>query len=311
MKRFFKYILIAVMVPILFTSCLKDDELIGPDADGAVENIIEFGNIAAPSSDKFSEVPMFVTSVEMVPSFELNVPIKIVGVYNPKSDVKVVVEVDNSLITKYNSTEETSFVPLDPSKYTVSTYEVTIPKGDRSANFNVKLLGDKFDFEKDYALAFRIKSVSEGTISGNFGHVVIATVPKNNYDGIYSSEDGFIQRYSAPGTPTTGDNLNGTLKGNRDVTLSSVNGSTVSLTGLNWGNNAGGVGGVDYIQLMVDPATNLVTVSSTSNGTLKNTPGKVNKYDPATKTFTLNFDWNPATTPRVVTNMVIKYKGPR
>lgn len=299
------------MVPILFTSCLKDDELIGPDADGAVENIIEFGNIAAPSSDKFSEVPMFVTSVEMVPSFELNVPIKIVGVYNPKSDVKVVVEVDNSLITKYNSTEETSFVPLDPSKYTVSTYEVTIPKGDRSANFNVKLLGDRFDFEKDYALSFRIKSVSEGTISGNFGHVVIATVPKNNYDGIYSSEDGFIQRYSAPGTPTTGDNLNGTLKGNRDVTLSSVNGSTVSLTGMNWGNNGGGVGGVDLIQLMVDPATNLVKISSTSNLTLKNTPGKVNKYDPATKTFTLNFDWNQTSTPRVVTNMVIKYKEPR
>ncbi|MNR56285.1 hypothetical protein D3C85_1768300 [compost metagenome] len=43
---------------------------------------------------------------------------------------------------------------------------------------------------------------------------------------------------------------------------------------------------------------------------LRNTPGKDNKYDPATKTFTLNFDWNQTTTPREAT-VIIKYKNGR
>ena len=311
MKRFFKYILGVIIVPLLFSSCLKDDELIGPDADGAIENIIEFGNIAAPSSDKFSEVPMFVTSLELLPSIDLNIPIKIVGKFNPKSDVKVVIEVDNSLLTKYNSTEETNLVPLATSKYTVTSYEITIPKGDRQADFSVKLLGDKFDFLANYALAFKIKSVSEGTISGNFGNVIVATVPKNPYDGIYSMEDGNVQRYTSPGSPTQNDALNGSMKGNPDITMSSIDANTVEIGNLRWHGGTSGIAGIDNLRFKIDPATNDVTVSSLGNLTAKNMPGKVNKYDPSTKTFTINYHWNPTTTVREVTNLVVKYKGPR
>ena len=47
------------------------------------------------------------------------------------------------------------------------------------------------------------------------------------------------------------------------------------------------------------------------NATLKNIPGAVNSYNPATKTFTLNFDWNQTVNPRVVTGLVLKYKSAR
>jgi hypothetical protein len=75
-----------------------------------------------------------------------------------------------------------------------------------------------------------------------------------------------------------------------------------------WANGTA-IGGIDNTYLTVDPVTNLVTMAS-SNATLKNTVGKVNKYDPAAKTFTLAFDWGTPPDTRVVT-MTLTYTGPR
>lgn len=315
MKQFFKYILVALAVPVLFTSCLKDDELLGPDADGAVKNIIEFGNIDFISSSTSSPYPVYIKSIDLEPSIDLIVPVKIVGVYNPSADIKVTVEVDNSILTKYNEVEaedeDEEITPLPASKYQVESYEVVIPKGQKSADLKIKLFGDQFDFNATYGIALRIKSISEGVISGNFGSIIISTVPKNEYDGIYSSEDGYVQRYSAPGSPTVNDALNGSMKGNPDVTLSSIDANTVEISNLKWAGGSSGIAGVDNLRFRVDPATNEVTVFALGNTSAKNMPGTVNKYDPATKTFTLNFHWNPTSTVREVTNLVLKYKEPR
>jgi len=304
-------IYIALIVPILFTSCLKDKELIGPDADGAVSNIIEFGNIDVIASQVSSEVPLFIKSFDALPSVDLVIPIKIVGVYNPSSDIKVTVEIDNNLITYYNDYQDGNFLALPSANFTVSSYDVVIPKGQRSANLVVKLLGEKYDFDNTYALGLKIKSISEGVISGNFGSVLIATIPKNIYDGIYTSIDGYVQRYTAPGSPTIDDILNGSMKGNPDVTLSSVDAETVEVGNLRWAGGTSGIAGIDNLRLRIDPATNLVTVYSVGNPTCKNIPGSVNKYDPDTETFTLNFHWNPTANMREVTNLVLKYKGSR
>lgn len=307
MKNIVKYICIVLSLPLLFISCLKDKEIIGPDAPGAVSNVIEFGNIVAPSSGVTSRYPLFIYTFEAIPSVDLVIPIKMVGANGGKSDVKVTIEVDDNLVQKYNADQADNYVVLSTSNYTVSSYEVVIPKGQTSANFVVKLLGTSFDFDNTYALGLRIKTVSEGVVSGNFGEIVMATVPKNLYDGVYTVEDGYIQRYSGPGSPTVGDALNGTMKGNPDVTLSTINFSTVELKNLKWGNNGGSIGGIDNLRLTIDPVTNLVTVFAVGNSTVANIAGKTNKYDPATKTFTLNFDWNQSAAKREVTNLVIKY----
>lgn len=306
MKKYIKY-LIALIIPFSLASCLKDDDLIGPEAPGAISNIIEFGNISAPSSSINSTYPLYVQSFEMLPSVDLVVPVKIVGVYNPQSDIKVVLEIDNTILADYNTEQEADYKPLQSANYTVPSLEVTIPKGQKSANFVVKILAEKFDFDESYALGLKIKSVSEGVISGNFGNIIVATVPKNLYDGVYNMVSGKVQRYSAPGAPTTGDALNGDMSNNPDITLSSITGTTVEIANLRWAGGTSTIAGIDNLRATVDPVTNLVTVRSVGNASCANIPGAVNKYDPATKTFTLNFDWNQTSNKREVTNLVFKY----
>ncbi|MCX2472808.1 hypothetical protein OQZ33_00555 [Pedobacter sp. MC2016-05] len=130
------------------------------------------------------------------------------------------------------------------------------------------------------------------------------------YDGIYTIGAGSsVQRYSAPNVPTVGDALNGSLEGKPNLTLSAIDANTVQIATLTWATGAA-LAGIDRLQAVIDPATNLVTMKSLTNLTLKNVSGKVNKYDPATKTFTLNFDWNQTTAPRAV-SLVIRYKSDR
>lgn len=310
MKKSIKYIY-ALFVVLGLGSCLKDDELIGPEADGAIENIIEFRNIAEPSSPVTSTYPLYIRSLELEPTVELRVPVQVVGVFNPTQDITVNVEIDNSLITSYNQQNTATYTPLQTANYTVPSYQVTIPKGQKSADFVINLLGSQFDFNASYALGLKISSVSNGTISGNFGSIVVATIPKNPYDGIYSMEAGTVQRYSTPTTPTTGDALNGSMAGNPDVTLSSIDANTVQIANLRWAGGTSGIAGIDNLRVRVDPVTNQATVFALGNTTARNIVGAINKYDPATKTFTLNFDWNQTANKREVKGLVIKYSTVR
>jgi len=76
-----------------------------------------------------------------------------------------------------------------------------------------------------------------------------------------------------------------------------------------WSGN-GGIGGIDGLRMAVNGTTNQVTWSCAGNATLTNWAGRANNYDPATKTFNLNFRWNPATTTREY-SVVLRYKSPR
>lgn len=134
---------------------------------------------------------------------------------------------------------------------------------------------------------------------------------KNAYDGMYAIGAGStIQRYTAAGVPTANDALNGSLVGNPDIALASIDPTTVEITYLNWADNGGRVAGIDRLQAVIDPATNQVTLKSLTNITLKNIAGRDNKYDPATKTFILNFDWNQTTAKRAV-SLILSYKTAR
>ncbi|WP_276088520.1 carbohydrate-binding protein [Pedobacter sp. JY14-1] len=123
------------------------------------------------------------------------------------------------------------------------------------------------------------------------------------WDGIYTM-NGTITRNSATGPDT---NLGGTLT-NRTMIMSSFGKDQVSFMPI-W-RDGSLVGAIDNTYLTVDRNTNQVTVKSLGNATLKNTPGKENKWDPATQTFTLNFTWGDAPNTREV-SVTMKYGGPR
>ncbi|WP_199141841.1 DUF1735 domain-containing protein [Pedobacter sp. ASV12] len=230
-------------------------------------------------------------------------------------DIPITIDINPTAVDDYNTQQHTSLLRMHEapynSLYTLNTTSAVIPKGGRYANVTVSLKPSLFNPAVSYGLALRIKSATGANISANFGTIIVIFGAKNKYDGIYQVVNGNVQRYSAPGSPTIGDALNGSLKGNSNVTLTTIDANTVEITGMKWSGNASGIAGIDNLRATVDPVTNLVTMKALGNTTLANMAGKDNKYDPATKTFTLNFNWNPTGAVREITGLVLTYSGVR
>jgi hypothetical protein len=230
------------------------------------------------------------------------------------------------LITKYN-TDHATGTPAVPDTYemlpealyttfsgvtrTSTGYTINLAPGEFAKSFDINLNFAAFDFSKKYMLAFRIAATGiDGEVTVQNQLLAIVGV-KNAYDGVYSVAAGTVTRYTAPGVPA-GDALSGNMAGNPDVRLATTGASSLRIEGLNWAAAGGGVGGVDPITLTINPTTNKVTsISSGTAASMKIVPGAVNEYDPATKTFTLNFDWNQTANKREILGLVITYKGSR
>ena len=228
-------------------------------------------------------------------------------------DITVTFAKDDAAVTAVGGL---TLIPASALTFTSANPTVTIAKGTRvSPNFTCQINTGTLDPTKNYGLAFTISSVSKSgvAIPANLKTVVYKIALKNDLDGIYQIVSGLVTRYNAPGVPAN-DALSGSLAGNSDVHLitAGVNELDIPASGtgsFRWSGN-GGIGGIDGLRLAVNRTTNLVTWSCATNATLTNWAGKVNNYVPATKTFTLNFRWNPATTPREYT-VVLKYLKPR
>lgn len=319
MKKIFRNIAVLLVTATAFTSCLKDDTAVLDPEKGT--NVIEFGNLAEIAVHG-STTPLYTISYEIKPTAtNQNIVVSYSG---PEASAPQDITVNiglagQAVIDQYNveqgrsanSTTAPLYVPLPANMYSLTSTSIVIPKGQNKGYGTVALNTSLFAIGVPYVIPLKITSVSSGTISANFSNMLVNVVPKNKYDGIYSSVAGFIQRYTAPTTPSVGDALNGPMAGNPDVRMVTIGANTNQITGLNWGNAGGGVGGVDPILVTVDPTTNAVTVSSTTAPSMKVIAGKDNKYDPATKTYTLNFDWNQTANKREILGLVITFKGAR
>jgi hypothetical protein len=209
-----------------------------------------------------------------------------------------------------------TLVPASVLTFASANPAVTIAKGTRvSPNFACQINTSTLDPTKAYGLAFTITSVSKSgvTIPANLKTVVYKIALKNQWDGIYEVVSGLVTRYNSPGVPAN-DALSGPLAGNPDVTMvtsgpTEVDFPTSGTGSFRW-SGGGGIGGIDGVRMAINAATNQVNFTCAGNATLSNWAGKVNNYVPATKTFNLNFRWNPAGATREYT-VVLKYKKPR
>ena len=316
-KTYFKSILAGVLLVFSLSSCLKDDRLELDPAKGV--NVIEFDN-PGQISRIGTEVPVYSLAYPIIPG-TTTVPIT-VSYSGPEAVAPQDIVVSFSLapasvITNYNTLYTTNYVPMDLATYSIDATSVTIPKGQAKASFNITIRTSLFNLSQSYALPLRINTVSSGTISGNFGTIILNFVGKNAYDGIYKPTAGEFQRYSNPTTPTVNDALNGFMGNNANMTFTTADANTCTIGNLRWGSsvpNTGqgsGVAGIDNLQFIVDPVTNLVTCRSLGNATLRNIVGAVNKYDPASRTFPVSFDWNQTAAKREVKGLVLVYQGVR
>lgn len=303
MKKYIINLLAVVLLSTTLTSCLKDDSLVLDPAKG--HNVIEFANPSQIAVNG-SIYPLYVFSYSLGSVASLPVTVSYSGPEaTAPQDITVKFAVGAAAtVTAYNANQSKSFEMMPAGNYTLPTNEVVIKQGQSKATFNVTFNTAAFDLTKSFVLPLTITSASSGIVSGNFNTILLAVGVRNIYDGIYSYS-GSIIRNSATGPDNA---LGGTFSNfSRDLV---TNSSPTQNTLVPLWKDGSTVGGIDGTYITVDPATNLVTVKSTGNATLKNTPGEVNKYDPATKTFTLAFDWGTAPATRIV-KVTMVYKGPR
>lgn len=265
-KNYFKSILAAGLLISTLSSCLKDDRLELDPEKGV--NVIEFAN---PSQiNKIgSIVPLYVLSYPIVTNATV-VPIS-VAYAGPEDvtseDITVNIALDPTIITPYNDEQHTTYEIMPTSMYSISTTSVVIPKGSKTASFNVSINTSQFDLAKSYVLPLKIASVSSGTISGNFGKVLLNFGAKNPYDGLFN--------YKTSAITSLAPNQN---KNNVPLITTGPNTVRVSPGLLTVYSNE--------VTYTVDPATNKVTVACPSLGVQTPQDTRSN-WNPATKTLTV------------------------
>jgi Domain of unknown function (DUF1735) len=170
---------------------------------------------------------------------------------------------------------------LPDSTYQLLNTTATVDPATHLATFNLKLTTTKINLSHAYALGYKITSATGGAVlTTNKNNVVIAVGVKNIYDGVYLGR-GYVLR---AGDAVLTGHFSGVEFGL--VTFGAYSNDFDHLQV--WGDGVSGVG-IGIPRITVDPATNLVTI--TSPGGAINMPGYPSRYVPATKTFYLGFTW--------------------
>lgn len=176
MKRIFQNIAILVILASL-TSCLKSKDLIGPDADKSAGAIIEFANpdyIATGSASASIRLARYELTLPKGPATQLKVFVQYVGTgKTPTSDVTVGLGVDAAALTLHNTQAGKSYNLIPAAWYTLPA-TVVIPAGQRGVDVTIPINTNNYVAGQTYALPLSIRSTSTGTVSGNFGTIIVA-----------------------------------------------------------------------------------------------------------------------------------------
>lgn len=305
MRKYLSAIML-LAAPWLFMSCIKDD----------LVKLTDHGDSYISFNSDTESMLFFkaFTDVKKIQLLDVRRDVPSEAILNTTSTVKLTAVPE--LIEEYNEEHDSDYEWLDPAIFTFvpasgvtlsgNDFTLAYNAGDFAKNISINLDGAKWDLSKKYAVAYKVTDPGNLKVSGD-DHVIVFINARNDYDGVYKILDGFVQRYSNPTTPTVDDALNGTMVGNPDVFLSTISPTTVEITNLRWFGGTSGVGGIDNLRVTVDPATNKLTVFALGNGTVKIIEGEDNYYDPATRTFVLNFDWNQTANKRVIGNLKIQW----
>lgn len=269
------------------SGCLKDDE-----------HFTDFQNVGAvaeiPSAAFYGIEDNQGLPIQTAPisySFDVN----IASPTPPTQDVTVTLAVDKAALDTYNAANGTSYKLLPTTLYQLPSLTTTVKAGSRLAPVNLSFFSgaDKVPDptaynDAAYALPLKITSTSNNIpVSSNYGTKIIFLKIKNQYDGEYRSVGTFAH-------PTAG-----TRKIDRDKTLVTIDVSTVQT-------EYADLGGSALMWLRVN-ADNTVTIIPKGTANAATMQIGVNKYDPATHTFTLNYKYAGAGGDRVI-NEVIKLK---
>jgi hypothetical protein len=329
MKTFYRTIKIAAgvfLLAALAVSCLPEQQSMG----GAGQTLLKF------SPAEFSLLALDAkTTAQTGVLFEVRRDVNSTTALNSATTVVLDYDVSGAMLTKYNTDNETSFIPLPTNLGTttpaVTAGKITLEFGAGEFNKNILLNvpnAAAFDFSKQYAFAFKLSSVTGTGIKSLAAKdtIVAQVLVKNKYDG----------KYQVTAVSPMVDILNATLTGYYpfiyELETSGGNSVKCLLTDPGYydyyhpilSGTSTSVYGAFGLELVIDPTTGAITALNNPWGNPpSNTrmpvldPSGVNKYDAATKTIKLKY-WmkQPSLVPtapniRVYFDETWTYKGAR
>ncbi|CAN5117855.1 hypothetical protein BH09BAC2_BH09BAC2_17860 [soil metagenome] len=296
-----KIIAILAFTAVLFSAC-KKLELPAPIGDRG-QTIVKLMASPNDAGVNFKLVSIQVTSSpQTVGLIEVRRDIPNETVLNTSLTVKI--KDDSSAITTLNTLTGDNFVPLPAGSYTVAAanpyangeYTLTFAPGEFSKFLMITINNAAaLDLTKKYAVGLTIVSVVnglDGRVSFESRSAVVQVGISNQYAGKYKATGIFHH-------PVAGDRAINELKDFVTVNANTIQGPLADL------------GGSGYKYNLIVNVDNTVTI--TPQGATPNIfiTGP-NTYNPATKTFTLNYSYRPAstagdpTTARVVEETLVK-----
>jgi hypothetical protein len=186
-------LLLIALVPALLTSCLKSKDSLGVIADD--------GSITSGIFDRFyyGEAKSFaLTGSPAIETLDL-LDMRYSAPRKKAGKIHVVMAVDNTLVTTYNSNNGTNFLPLPTNAYTLPNgLEFDFEPGNEGRyTFPLTLNKNNLNLQNAYAIGFKVVSVSEGVIDALQKDIIVTILVKNKYDGVYDITGSFFDASNA------------------------------------------------------------------------------------------------------------------
>jgi hypothetical protein len=293
-RKIYSWIISAMLVSVGLTSCLKDDMVDNQEVGLINLNANKIIEIPASASHEIS-LTLLPEGIKEITLGEVRLAAE-----NPAPE-----DITVSLTMDSTSKIIDGSLPLFPADKITIPATVTIKKGERSAPLVVNLNTAALQSNPQY-IAISISSVDKQgyIISGNFGYVKVNAKIKHKYQGRYILSNGsLVDSYNATlvhintvdlGEPYT-------------VQLQTKNGQTLMFYDeLLWegytypiATNTGGLSGYGSFcpEFTFDDNGNITAVIShytnpANTRSAEIDPAGVNKYDAATKSFTVSYWMN-------------------
>lgn len=176
--------LLLIFGVVALSSCLKQNTKLDPKQSNNVLEIYE--SVPVPTTSPADAVyTVYAQSFDIAPSIEFKVDVSYSGADVAPEDIQITLGLEEPAMTDYNAEQGTSYVFIPQNVFTVDSWNLTIPKGQRIASMTVTFNTTLFNPSLTYGFPVKIKSASMGKISSNFGTVIYALGAKNKYDGVY------------------------------------------------------------------------------------------------------------------------------
>jgi hypothetical protein len=250
----------------LLSSCLKEKYQVAID-ENTDRVTTEFtsartgGNsVALEFGTQFVEIDL--TELRIPPRAAMN------------KSVQVKIAENNALVVA------AGYSTLPPGAYSILSYEYNLTPTTRKLPVRVRINPSAL-VGGSYAIGLVIQQVSEGEISQNANEIVVEVKVKNDYEGDYHAT-GLRLLYAGS---TIGSGIASQFDIDDDKYLYTIDQNTVET-------DVADLIGSGWMFLEVDPATFNVTVKpSTISPTFLLSNNGPCKYNPATRTFTLNYKY--------------------